>query len=98
VNLDLSLGTVLGVATFAGGLIAWYRARVEKSYAAQRDFGHVKESIKSLTTNLNSLKDWEDARFDAINATLSDIKSMLYGVYGARDKVPGPDRNDRSQQ
>lgn len=88
------LGAVLGIVTFLGGLLAWYRASVEKTYAAQRDFSHVKESLRSLTTNLNSMKDWEDARFDGINDKLNDIRAMLSGMQGGGYNLPGR-RNDR---
>lgn len=88
-----NLGEILGVVTFVGGLLAWYRASVEKSYAAQRDFGHVRRSLDSLSTNMNSMKDWEDARFDGINDKLNRIEAMLSGVPRPRDEVQR--RNDR---
>lgn len=46
--LALALGLV---STVAGGL-AWYASMVRKSYAAEREFNHIKNAIAQLSENI----------------------------------------------
>lgn len=54
------IGLAMGIISFLGGLILWYRGSVEKSYAAQRDFGHLKNNYQSLATAIDQLSEQVD--------------------------------------
>ena len=71
----LSVG--LGLASFLGGLLLWYRGAVEKQYAAQRDFGHLKRHYEQMGQNLVTLTREFDRRFDDLEADIKDVKSFL---------------------
>jgi hypothetical protein len=49
------ISLVMGVSSFIGGIILWYKGSVEKSYAAQRDFGHLKRNYENLSNAINIL-------------------------------------------
>lgn len=96
----LSLETaaaLIGIFTFAGGLIAWYRGAVQKEYASQRDWEHVKNNQKQLTNNLDfifkeidqkldKIIDEHDKRFDKIDVNQIELKSMFYASLGLKKK------------
>jgi hypothetical protein len=80
----INVGSLLGIITFLGGLLAWYRGSVEKSYAAKRDFGHLKKSLETLITNLETLRAEDDRRFDELKDRQLEIKAMLYSAFTSR--------------
>lgn len=95
------LGSIFGVVTSVCGLIALYRGSIRKGYAAERDFNHVKESLKALSTNLDFLtKELEadvaslakdvDNRCDRIDQNLTEIKALQLSTLGLKTKP----RND----
>lgn len=96
----LSLETaaaLIGIFTFIGGLIAWYRGAVQKEYASQRDWEHVKNNQKQLVENLNfifkemdekldKIMEEQDRRFDRVDVQQTEIKSMFYASLGLKKK------------
>ncbi len=91
------LGSIFGMVTSIVGLIALYRGSIRKGYAAERDFNHVKEDIKSLKTNLNFLiKELEnsiaslakdvDTRHDRSDQNQMEIKALLMSNPGLKSK------------
>lgn len=75
-----SLAVTLGIATaalslFTGivGAIAWNNSRVKKSYAAERDFNHLKRNYEQMTENLKELWRQNDERFDFVDRSLDRI-------------------------
>lgn len=96
----LSLETaaaLIGIFTFAGGLVAWYRGAVQKEYASQRDWEHVKNNQKQLVTKLDfifkeidqkfdKIIEYQDNRFDRIDSQNVEIKSMFYALLGLKNK------------
>lgn len=96
------LGSIFGVVTSVIGLIALYRGSIRKGYAAERDFNHLKEDLKSLSVNLNFLlKEQErgieslakdlDTRCDRIDQNLLEIKALQLSELGQKLK---PKSND----
>jgi hypothetical protein len=59
--------------TTIGGGLAWYSARVKKTYAAERDFQHLKRSYDALTLNVEQVWRHLDERCDRIDLKLSVI-------------------------
>lgn len=88
---------LIGILTFIGGLIAWYRGAVQKEYASQRDWEHVKNNQKQLVENLNfifkeiderfdKIVEYQDNRFDKIDGQLIEVKSMFFASLGLKKK------------
>lgn len=57
------IGTVVGLLTFLGGLLAWYRASVESNVSLKRDWSHLKVN-QQLIQNVGFLAKDLDAGFD----------------------------------
>lgn len=57
--------------------LSWYSASVQKRYAAQRDFEHLKNNYLQLSSNQNHMMDEFDKRFDSLAIDVHDIKSAL---------------------
>lgn len=88
---------LIGIVTFIGGLIAWYRGAVQKEYASQRDWEHVKNNQKQLVENLNfifkeiderfdKIDKEQDKRFDKLDGQLIKIESMFFASLGLKKK------------
>lgn len=78
------VATAISVLTFAGGTIAWYSAFVQKRYAAQRDFEHLKrnfeqnsQALKVLREDLQDLSKVLDSRFDSLDRNADEIRNKL---------------------
>lgn len=71
----ISLG--LGLISFLSGAVLWYKGSVEKRYAAQRDFGHLKNNYKQLALALDTFSKESDERFDRIDDTLKELKLII---------------------
>lgn len=80
------ISLAMGLASFLGGLILWYRGSVEKRYAAERDFRHLQRNYEQLSGHLLALIKEEDSRYDEIRLELRDIKNFLHSKSSARSK------------
>jgi len=76
---------IIGITTFIGGSIAWYKGAIEKQYAAQRDFNHLRRNQEQLIQNLDTLFKESDRRFDTIERQLVEIKGIFYSFLRRRD-------------
>ena len=87
----------MGVTGAVGGAIAWYGASVKKSYASERDFGHLKNSYDNLASNVVQLDRMIDQRFDAIQRENVEMKTLLQGILlrmgGSNLQVSNRDEN-----
>lgn len=92
-----TVAALIGIITFIGGLIAWYRGAVQKEYASQRDWEHVKNNQKQLTNNLDfifkeidqkldKIIDDHDKRFDKIDVSQIKLESMFFASLGLKKK------------
>lgn len=64
---------LLGIISILGGGLAWYGASVRKGYAAEREFGHIKNSISQLSENMRVLAD----ELDDGHKTLIELKTLI---------------------
>lgn len=80
------IGITIGILTFIGGLLAWYKGAVEKDYASKRDWGHVKNSQQQLSQNVGFLFKDMDARFDRVDAQLLELKGMFYASLSRQER------------
>ncbi len=78
-TLELILMFV-SLASFLSGLIMWYGGKVQKSYAAQRDFEHLKRNYSQLAENQAAIMREFDKRCDQIDMALLETKGMINGL------------------
>ena len=76
-NAATAIALIISISSFFGGLIMWYRGSVEKRYAAERDFNHLKRNYEQLTAHLTTLMQEEDNRFDEIRLRLNNIEQNV---------------------
>ena len=79
------LNLLLGAGTTFSGIIFWYRNVIRKSYAAQRDFNHLKKNQEQILQNLEYLLREQDKRFDTIDREIIEIKAR-YPSKNKRDE------------
>ena len=80
-NCDRAHHFNISISSLFGGLILWYRGSVEKRYAAERDFNHLKRNYEQLTANLTTLRQQEDDRFDGIRLRLNNIEQDVQRMH-----------------
>lgn len=56
-TLSTLVSLTLGLLGFLSGLILWYRGAIEKRYAAERDFGHLKRNQEQMAQALGIIDD-----------------------------------------
>lgn len=79
------IGIVTGLIGIAGaviGVISWYTGSVEKRYAAQRDFGHLKNSQLQLSNNLDRLFSDLENHLDRQDDALNQLKLKVIELCG----------------
>lgn len=76
-NAATAIALIISICSFFGGLIMWYRGSVEKRYAAERDFNHLKRNYEQLAASLASLMQMEDERFDELRLRLNNIEQDI---------------------
>lgn len=72
-----TLISLMSIATFLGGAIAWYSAKIQKGYAAKRDFEHLKRNFEQLSSAQGLIMKELDTRFDSLQLHMIEIKSLL---------------------
>ena len=80
-----SAAAIIGILTFIGGVVAWYRSAVQKEYASQRDWEHIKNNQRELVQNLNFLFKELDSRLDRIDNQNVELKGMMYALLRRRN-------------
>lgn len=78
-------GAIIGIVTFIGGIVAWYRGAIQKEYASQRDWQHIKTNQKELVQNLNFLFNELDGRLDRMDNQIVELKGMMYALLRRRN-------------
>lgn len=75
------LPLLIGLITFLGGTIAWYSGAIEKRYAAQRDFNHLKKNQENIARGVSELFKEQDKRFDQLEKENAELKNLLMNVF-----------------
>lgn len=89
VILGIATG-VLSVLTFMGGSYAYIRASSRKEYASERDINHLKNHIAQVSSNMESLWQQGDRRFDFLDLKLTEI-SIKLGIEKTRNNISSHD-------
>lgn len=80
-NVQIWIGLVIGVSTFLAGILAWYAGAIEKKYAAQRDFQHLKKNQEQIVSLTEQLFKEQDRRFDEIQRENDELKALFMNVF-----------------
>jgi hypothetical protein len=78
------ISLVMGLSSFIGGMVLWYRGSVEKRYAAERDFAHLRRNYEQLCQELMELEEKIDTKSGTLLTQFLEIKALLYAVLGER--------------
>lgn len=71
---------IVSLSSFFSGVIMWYSGRVQKSYAAQRDFEHLRRNYAQLAENQAAILKEFDKRCDAVDLALIEVKGLINGL------------------
>ena len=90
---------IISIGGASIGLLAWYRGAVEKKYAAERSFNHVRgnqeallAALKQLDEEVEEIKALVNDRFYQLNNEL--VRLQAIGSGDTRKKLPADsDRN-----
>lgn len=77
-----AIAMVISLISFVSGGIAWYSSAVRKSYAAERDFQHLRRNQEQLSSGIaECLKEFEH-KFQLTKKELDEIEVQLIEVKG----------------
>ena len=79
-NLKTLIGLLIGLFSFLSGAALWYKGSIEKKYAAERDFAHLRRNQEQIASGIVAVNDEIDERFHAMNLELVQIKALLMAV------------------
>lgn len=66
----------MGITSLIGGFLLWHRGSVEKRYAAERDFNHIRNGMSTLTGNLAHEAEEVEKSFVEIRLELKELKAL----------------------
>jgi NAD/NADP transhydrogenase beta subunit len=76
-EVQAAIGFLISLVTFSGGVIAFWRGSVVKSYAAERDFNHLKNNQLQIGEAIAMLSRDVDENQHKIDVELAQIKTLL---------------------
>lgn len=82
-------GLLMGVSSFVAGAITWYKGAIVKSYAAERDFNHLRRNLEQLSNNLSDVSEEVDHRFDRLEGEMIQIKALLQAQLSTGQSITG---------
>lgn len=82
------IGGLIGIVAWYRSAVERYRSNIEKQYAAKREFNHLKEALKSLSANVETLCKMYESQHEHMemihaershnnNIILTEIKGQL---------------------
>ena len=96
-NIEMLAAIIGGVIGVSGALAAVYtrwKASIEKGYAAQRDFQHLKRNQEQMSQGIAEINKDADARFDRLDLSVNRIESMLHTLLANSQPYPRRHRDD----
>ncbi|HEY9605222.1 MAG TPA: hypothetical protein V6C85_26690 [Allocoleopsis sp.] len=92
------IGLIIGLSGAVAAIYTRWKAAVEKGYAAQRDFAHLRRNQEQMSQGIAEINKDADARFDRIDLSLNRVESMLHTLLAASTyPVPRRHKDDDSQ-
>ncbi len=75
------IAVTISLLTFTGGVLMWYSGTIQKRYAAQRDYEHLKRNYEQLTQGLEELaKSQEEGLYD-IALEMKELKGLMQAIF-----------------
>jgi shikimate 5-dehydrogenase len=71
------IGCLIGIGGAAAAVYARWKASIEKGYAAQRDFQHLKRNQEQISAGIAEIAKDFDNRIDRTDLALNRIETML---------------------
>lgn len=75
-SLNSIISLVVGLVSLTGGFLLWYRGAVEKRYAAERAFSHIRADLSAISTHLNQHAEEVDEGMLNLRLELKELKSL----------------------
>lgn len=92
------VGSIIGLSGAGAALYTRWKSAVEKGYAAQRDFAHLRRNQEQMAQGIVEINKDTDARFDRVDLSLNRIESMLHTLLAnSRGYVPRRHDDDDEQ-
>lgn len=79
-NLFDLLAIALSLVTFLSGIVAWYSSSVKKSYAAERDFGHLKMSLQQIEKTISDHADEQEEKLRQLEREIVELKGLIHAL------------------
>lgn len=70
----------IGLISFIGGGLAWYAGAIEKRYAAQRDFQHLRANQQQISAGIADILKDQDRRFDELERQGAETKMLIHNL------------------
>lgn len=80
-NIELIIaviGSLIGIGGATAAIFAKWRASIEKGYAAQRDFQHLRRNQEQIVQGIDQIAKDIDARLDRVDLALNRVESMMH--------------------
>lgn len=74
------LSICVGLAGAVFGMLMWYKSAVEKSYAAQRDFQHLKRNQEQIASLLSANMEELERQFNQIDKDLTELRNWIQNL------------------
>ncbi len=81
------LATAISVLTFGGGSLAWYSAYVQKRYAAQRDFEHLRRNYEQISQLLKVMNEELEESFEAVGDRFNTLGDRFNAIDRNTDSI-----------
>jgi hypothetical protein len=91
------IGSIIGLSGAGAALYTRWKASIEKGYAAQRDFQHLRRNQEQMSQGIADINKDTDSRFDRIDLSLNRIESMLHTLLASSQPHPRRHKDDDDQ-
>lgn len=88
------IGCFIGIGGAAAAVFARWRASIEKGYAAQRDFQHLRRNQEQISQGIAQIDKDLDARLDRLDLGINRIESMLHTLLANSQPHPRRHKDD----
>ena len=82
-NIELTIaliGCLIGLGGAAAAIYARWKSSIEKGYAAQRDFQHLKRNQENISLGIAQIDKDIDDRLDRLDLAVNRIENMLHAL------------------
>lgn len=88
------IGLIIGVSGAIAAIYTRWKASIEKGYAAQRDFAHLRRNQEQMSQGIAEINKDTDGRFDRLDLAVNRIESMLHTLLANSQPYPRRHKED----